>query len=320
LMIQENSPAEKAGLESFFDYIVAINDIRLDQEDPTFVDQLKANMNKECKLNVYNSKTQQMRETKIIPNDTWGGVGLLGARIRFCSFEGASENVWHILNVYPNSPAAKAGLKSHTDYIIAAPDALLHDQSAFGELVEQFQEKALKLYVYSSETDNCREVTITPNKSWGGQGSLGCDVGYGYLHRIPNPNAAAAHSSDCNDPGHNHGHSHSHSSSHSHSHGEACDDHSHSHGAASPLPAPAPSSSHSHSHGSAHAHAHGEECHSDHSEEEESDCDDPEHSHSHGSHGHAHSTPQPNPKSDPIVTNTADGFSTISLEAPSKSN
>jgi hypothetical protein len=27
----------------------------------------------------------------------WGGQGLLGVSIRFCSFEGANENVWHIL-------------------------------------------------------------------------------------------------------------------------------------------------------------------------------------------------------------------------------
>ena len=27
----------------------------------------------------------------------WGGQGLLGVSIRFCSFEGANENVWHVL-------------------------------------------------------------------------------------------------------------------------------------------------------------------------------------------------------------------------------
>merc|ERR1712210_315210 len=28
-------------------------------------------------------------------------------------------------------------------------------------------------------------VSITPNGAWGGEGSLGCGIGYGYLHRIP---------------------------------------------------------------------------------------------------------------------------------------
>ena len=29
------------------------------------------------------------------------------------------------------------------------------------------------------------KVSITPNSDWGGDGSLGCGIGYGYLHRIP---------------------------------------------------------------------------------------------------------------------------------------
>lgn len=31
----------------------------------------------------------------------------------------------------------------------------------------------------------CRETFIKPNSQWGGNGLLGCDIGYGYLHRIP---------------------------------------------------------------------------------------------------------------------------------------
>lgn len=41
------------------------------------------------------------------------------------------------------------------------------------------------MFVYNIETDACREVTMTPNAGWGGEGSIGCDIGYGYLHRIP---------------------------------------------------------------------------------------------------------------------------------------
>ena len=29
------------------------------------------------------------------------------------------------------------------------------------------------------------QVLLTPNPDWGGEGSLGCGIGYGYLHRIP---------------------------------------------------------------------------------------------------------------------------------------
>ncbi len=43
----------------------------------------------------------------------------------------------------------------------------------------------MKLYVYNSDTDSTREISLTPNIGWGGEGSLGCGIGYGYLHRIP---------------------------------------------------------------------------------------------------------------------------------------
>ncbi|KAG8238080.1 hypothetical protein J437_LFUL018098 [Ladona fulva] len=52
-------------------------------------------------------------------------------------------------------------------------------------LIEAHEGRALKLYVYNTQEDACREVTITPNGGWGGEGSVGCGIGYGYLHRIP---------------------------------------------------------------------------------------------------------------------------------------
>lgn len=48
-------------------------------------------------MTVYSSKSQTVRHVNITPSKTWGGQGLLGVSIRFCSFEGANENVWHIL-------------------------------------------------------------------------------------------------------------------------------------------------------------------------------------------------------------------------------
>ena len=83
-----------------------------------------------------------------------------------------------------HSPAALAGLRSHTDYIIGA-DTLLNDAEDLFTLIETNEGKPLKLYVYTSESDMTREITLTPNTGWGGEGSLGCGIGYGYLHRIP---------------------------------------------------------------------------------------------------------------------------------------
>ncbi|XP_076577681.1 Golgi reassembly-stacking protein 1-like [Chaetodon auriga] len=182
--VQEDSPALKAGLEPFFDFILSIGNTRLNKESDLLKDLLKANVEKAVKLEVYNSKTQRVRELEVTPSNMWGGQGLLGASVRFCSFEGANENVWHVLDVEASSPAALAGLIAHDDFIVGA-DQVLQDSEDFFSLIEANEGKPLKLLVYNTQTDQCREVVVTPNGAWGGEGSLGCGIGYGYLHRIP---------------------------------------------------------------------------------------------------------------------------------------
>ncbi|XP_077544201.1 Golgi reassembly-stacking protein 2 isoform X2 [Haemaphysalis longicornis] len=184
LRVQENSPGHKAGLEAFFDFIVAIGNTRLNQDNDVLKDVLKANIEKPIVMTVYSSKTQMVRDVEIVPSSMWGGHGLLGVSIRFCSFEGANENVWHVLDVSPHSPAEAAGLRPFGDYIIGS-DSVLHESEDLFTLIDAHEGRPLKLYVYNTDTDGCREVTITPNKSWGGDGCLGCGIGYGYLHRIP---------------------------------------------------------------------------------------------------------------------------------------
>ncbi|XP_030301751.1 Golgi reassembly-stacking protein 1 isoform X2 [Calypte anna] len=183
-LVQENSPAQQGGLEPFFDFIIAIGHTRLNKENSMLKDLLKANAEKAVKLEVYNIKTMKVREVEVIPSNMWGGQGLLGASVRFCSFQGANEHVWHVLDVEPGSPAALAGLQPYTDYVVGS-DQILQESEDFFSLVESHEGKPLKLMVYNTEADSIREVVVTPNGAWGGEGSLGCGIGYGYLHRIP---------------------------------------------------------------------------------------------------------------------------------------
>lgn len=169
--MQSGSPAEAVGLEAFFDFIIAIENIRLDQDNDTLKELLKKNVNKPIRVTVYSSKTQTVREVILAPSDTWGGQGLLGVSIRFCSFEGANENVWHILEVHPQSPADEAGLRSFTDYIIGA-DSILHESEDLFTLIESHEQRPLKLYVYNTDDDTCRDVTIKPNSKWSGEGKI----------------------------------------------------------------------------------------------------------------------------------------------------
>ncbi|NXA44711.1 GORS1 protein, partial [Nothocercus julius] len=188
--VQENSPAQQGGLEPFFDFIIAIGHTRLNKENNMLKDLLKANVEKPVKLEVYNIKTMKIREVEVIPSNMWGGQGLLGASVRFCSFQGANEHVWHVLDVEPASPAALAGLQPYTDYVVGS-DQILQESEDFFSLIESHEGKPLKLMVYNTEADAIREVVVTPNGAWGGEGSLGCGIGYGYLHRIPTQSVIA---------------------------------------------------------------------------------------------------------------------------------
>lgn len=67
------------------------------KENNMLKDLLKANAEKAVKLEVYNIKTMKIREVEVVPSNMWGGQGLLGASVRFCSFQGANEHVWHVL-------------------------------------------------------------------------------------------------------------------------------------------------------------------------------------------------------------------------------
>jgi len=60
--------------------------------------------------------------------------------------------------------------------------------------------KPIVLRVYNSESDDIREVTIVPNKSWGGEGSLGCNMGYGLLHKIPTKKSSQPRSVEDSSP------------------------------------------------------------------------------------------------------------------------
>ncbi|XP_061696767.1 Golgi reassembly-stacking protein 2 [Syngnathoides biaculeatus] len=184
LRVQQNSPGYCAGLEPFFDFIIGICDTRLSKDNDTLQRALERNVDKPTKLMLYSSRTLDVRETVIVPSSMWGGPGLLGISIRFSDFQGARENVWHVLEVEPNSPAALAGLRAYTDYVIGAETFMDKNENLF-KLINSHEGRLLKLYVYNTDTVECREVYVRPNCNWGGAGSLGCGIGYGYLHRVP---------------------------------------------------------------------------------------------------------------------------------------
>ncbi|AWU73689.1 hypothetical protein CAS74_001493 [Pichia kudriavzevii] len=100
---------------------------------------------------------------------------------------------WHVLKVHPKSPAYISGIYPG-EYILQAQDGLLAtggedllSKVLQGQYAKNGDGCELLLYVYNYDSDSVRPVTVVLRSGtiWGGRGVLGCDIGYGLLHRIP---------------------------------------------------------------------------------------------------------------------------------------
>ena len=172
-------------LEPWFDFIIGINGHNIDNPDPSlFMTEVRNCAGSTISLGVFGAKGSQIREVYVTVPPAGDALGLA---LQWAPLDMVND-VWHILDVMPNSPADVAGLLPYSDYVIGSPDApTLRGDAALGRLVESYMNSALRLWVYNQEYDVTRMVTITPAKNWGGEGSLGCVLGYGALHRIPAP-------------------------------------------------------------------------------------------------------------------------------------
>lgn len=185
LGVQPNSPASNGGLVSFFDFIVEANSKPLVEVDGTFIELIKESEDKELPLTIYNIKNHSRRKVLLTPSKKWPGEGMLGVTIRFDSYYKAEENLLHVLEIEPNSPAELAGLIPYKDYLLGtAEKAFKNTEILYDELVEH-EESPVEFYVYNSDTDNVRTVLLMPSRQWGGEGLLGASVASGYLHVLP---------------------------------------------------------------------------------------------------------------------------------------
>ena len=215
-----NSEAHSLRLESWFDFIIGING----HEIPTSYDefgQLKPNYQylvqeianchgRSVTFEVWSAKGGAVKYIELpveeSNDNTMSDVPLDGNKSDLQSQEGlykhfglqvqwspliTSTFVYHVLEIHPNSPAQHAGLVEYSDYIIGSQDGLLATggEDLLGRVIDSKRGQAFILYVYNSDYNVVRPVTITPADNWGGVGLLGCNVGYGLLHRIPSVTA-----------------------------------------------------------------------------------------------------------------------------------
>ncbi|KFY57952.1 hypothetical protein V496_06301 [Pseudogymnoascus sp. VKM F-4515 (FW-2607)] len=171
-------------IEPWFDFIVGINGRMIEDSDPNlFAQEVRNCAGGTVTLGLWSAKGQRTRTLHIpIPSEN----PTLGISLQHAPLSTVAT-IWHILDVPANSPADLAGLLPYSDYILGTPEGILHGEAGLGELVEDHIGRPLRLYVYNNEYDVTREVTIQPSRDWGGEGALGCVLGYGALHRIPAP-------------------------------------------------------------------------------------------------------------------------------------
>ncbi|QPH01020.1 hypothetical protein C2857_005209 [Epichloe festucae Fl1] len=171
-------------VEPWFDFIVGINGRPIEDANPSlFAQEVRNCAGGTVSLGLWNAKGQRTRELHAsVPPDT----ASLGLTLQYSPIALAA-NIWHVLDVAAKSPADQGGLLPYSDYILGSPEGSLQGEGALGELVEDHIGRPLRLYVYNNEYNVTREVTIHPSRGWGGEGALGCVLGYGALHRLPAP-------------------------------------------------------------------------------------------------------------------------------------
>jgi len=218
LGVQPNSPASASGLVSFLDFLIGCNGELLlasgecleegdEYDDVDFNALLKKNEETEvelCKLLylvnifcaadssphsifevVHNIKSNSQRIVRITPSTKWGGTGLLGVTIRMDNYAEADQRVIRVISVEHNSPAAIAGLVPMNDYLLGTALTSFDSDLILAEIMLEHADRILELYVYNSESDAVRVVTMMPTSTWGGRGLLGAKVGTGHLHGFP---------------------------------------------------------------------------------------------------------------------------------------
>lgn len=185
LGVQAQSPSSYCGLVSYFDFIVAANGIPLKTVDTTFISIIKSSEEKPLTLTIYNYKNRSLRDVVMVPSRKWPGEGMVGATIRFDSFDDAEDHIIHVLEVEPDSPAEIAGLQPMEDFLLGTAEKSFRDADVLFNELKSNIDHPVEFYVYNAAIDEVRIAVIMPTEDWGGEGILGASVAHGFLHRLP---------------------------------------------------------------------------------------------------------------------------------------
>jgi len=141
---------------------------------------------------VYNIKSRTSRTLYFsIPDDA--SQFRLGLHLWLDDYsEGADYRMVRCLSVDkdPHSPAAVAGLRSGSDYLLGTGNVSFDSVDTLVYVLNEAEQnkESVSIYTYNSETDYVRLVSLLPTYDRGGKLStslIGMEVGFGLLHRLP---------------------------------------------------------------------------------------------------------------------------------------
>lgn len=185
MKVFKGSPASRAGLAAFEDFIVAV-DGALVEGDGALAEVLQQAKGTALSLTVWNCIDLQERCVTMTPAKWTGGPGLLGAAVRYEAVKGATDFIWHVVDVYRNSPADDAGLTPNSDFLVGTTSQIFRTADALAKLIDDAAKAkvATSVLVYSTSTARTRCIDILPSSDWDGDELLGCELATGLLHRI----------------------------------------------------------------------------------------------------------------------------------------
>ncbi|KAK9374732.1 GRASP55/65 PDZ-like domain-containing protein [Lipomyces chichibuensis] len=190
LNVVDKSLAKEYGFESFFDFICGINGHQIEDGNAAlFAQEIQNCAGRSVKFTVFSAKGQKLREVLIpLPAASEESKALLGLSLHWSPLA-LTDIIFHVLDVQADSPAYNAGLQPDSDYIIGIEGHKLLYENALAEILEGNVNKELTLQVYNHDYNTVRLTTIVPDRSWGGDGVMGCGIGFGFLHRLPEWNS-----------------------------------------------------------------------------------------------------------------------------------
>lgn len=175
---------DKSDLELHSDVIVAVDRQPVETNIDKFLESVQTKDSVD--LLVYNLRDRDYREITVQNElDAQNNPKKMGIRICLDTIENLEKNIFHILSVDKNGPGFDAGLVADEDYIVYIPPSKPEEIVEPFTFIRAHDQRKLKLVVYNSKRDTYRVVEIFPRIDWGGNGSLGCEIGTGMIHTLP---------------------------------------------------------------------------------------------------------------------------------------